>query len=50
MSQLVYYFLPRSLMAKVAPKIIDKNAVPQKITIKNQQKEIMKIPPMAQMH
>ena len=44
MSQLINYFLPRSLMAKVAPKIIDKNAVPQKITMKEPTKGVNENP------
>tara|TARA_B100000927_G_scaffold167976_1_gene135397 strand:- start:9 stop:152 length:144 start_codon:yes stop_codon:yes gene_type:complete len=40
----MYYFLPRSLMAKVAPKIIDRKAVPQKITMKEPAKGVKENP------
>ena len=44
MIQLNYYFLPSNLIAKVAPNMIDKNAVPQKITINDPAKGVKENP------
>jgi hypothetical protein len=40
-----FYFLPSSLIANVAPKIIDKNAVPQNNTINEPAKGVNEKPP-----